>query len=144
MEALRDQRGLPWLEDFARDVRHALRTMRRAPGFTAVALLTLALAIGANAAIFRLIDAVLLRPLPVRDPDGLVLLGDARGRGVGVGQVGRSFVLYSYDLYRHLRDAELLAELCAVQSSDDDVAVRRAGWSAPRTATARFVSGNYF
>ena len=144
MDALRDQRGLPWLEDFARDVRHALRTMWRTPGFTAVALLILALGIGANAAIFTLIDAVLLKPLPVRDPASLVLLGDADGRGVGVGQVGRPFVLYSYDLYTHLRNAQLLGELCAVQSSDDRVAVRRSGWSAPQTSTARLVSGNYF
>ena len=54
MEAMRDQRGLPWLDDLARDVSHGLRTLRRTPVFTAVALLTLALGIGANTAIFSI------------------------------------------------------------------------------------------
>src|SRR5262249_27839554 len=58
MEALRDQRGLPWLDDIVRDVRHALRTLRRSPGFTAVAFITLALGIGGNAAIFGVLKSV--------------------------------------------------------------------------------------
>ncbi len=144
LDLLRDQRGLPWLEDLSRDMRHALRTMRRTPGFTGVALLTLALGIGANAAIFTLIDALLLKSLPVSDPEGLVLLGDARGRGVGVGQAAQSRGLYSYDLYAHLRDAGILAGLSAFDSSGDSVRARRAGWSAPQPVPARFVSGNYF
>src|SRR5687768_711984 len=78
MDALRDQRGWPWLEDFARDVRHALRTLRRAPGFTAVALLTLGLGIGANVAIFSVMDALLVRQLPVDKPDELVFLAAHR------------------------------------------------------------------
>jgi predicted permease len=74
MDALRDQRGLPWVEDFVRDVRHGLRSLRRSPVFTAVALLTLALGIGANAAIFSVMDSLLVRRLPVDNPDELVLL----------------------------------------------------------------------
>ena len=144
MEALRDQRGLPWLDDFVRDTRHALRSMRRSPAFTAVALVTLALGIGANAAVFTLLDAVLFKPLPVRDPGSLVLLGDASRSGVGVGQLGQSFVTYSYDLYTHLRDTQALDDLFAVQSSGGLVAVRRDGWAAARPAPAKFVSGNYF
>ena len=58
MDALRDQRGLPWLDDLARDVSHGLRTLRRTSVFTAVALLTLALGIGANTAIFSIVNGV--------------------------------------------------------------------------------------
>lgn len=72
MEAVRDQRGLPWLADLAQDARHAFRTMRRSPGFTTVAVLTLSLGIGANTAIFSLFNVLVWRDLPVRDPGSLV------------------------------------------------------------------------
>ncbi len=71
-ESYRDQRGLPIFEAIARDLRYAIRGLRRKPGFAAVAILSLALGVGANTAIFSLIDAVLLRPLPVPDPGRLV------------------------------------------------------------------------
>ena len=74
MDALRDQRGLPWLDDLARDVSHGLRTLRRAPVFTAVALLTLALGIGANTAIFSIVNGVILRPLDYPKPEQLMYL----------------------------------------------------------------------
>jgi hypothetical protein len=72
MEQRRDQRGLPWLEDLLQDARFGARMLRRAPLVTAVALLTLTLAIGANSAIFSLVDPLLFRDVPVRDPAGLV------------------------------------------------------------------------
>src|SRR5687767_13887700 len=74
MDALRDQRGLPWLDDLARDVIHGLRTLRRTPVFTAVALLTLALGIGANTAIFSIVNGVILRPLDFPKPRQLMYL----------------------------------------------------------------------
>jgi len=83
-DSVRDARGLTLLDDVARDVRFGIRTLRRNPGFVAVALLCLGLGIGANAAVFSVIDAVLLRPLPYSAPDRLVRVFEtlpARGPG---------------------------------------------------------------
>ncbi len=73
-EAARDARGTRWLENIGRDIRYALRMMRRAKGFSAAAVLSLALGIGANAGVFSVIEALLLRPLPVRRPNEIVFL----------------------------------------------------------------------
>src|SRR5207248_10030850 len=71
-----------WLDTVLRDLKYTFRMLARAPGFTAVAVLTLALGVGANTAIFTLLDQVLLRLLPVKDPQQLVLL-TMRGRHYG-------------------------------------------------------------
>jgi predicted permease len=81
MDALRDQRGVPWLDDVKRDVGYAVRGLARNPGFTAVAILTLALGIGVTTAIFSVVYGVLLRPLPYADPDRLMAIFEVTSKG---------------------------------------------------------------
>ena len=82
-EAVRDQRGLPWLEGIAADVKYAFRALRHSPTFTIVVVVTLALGIGANVAIFSVVRGVLLKPLPHRDGDRLVYLRHSTDRPGG-------------------------------------------------------------
>ena len=93
-EAYRDQRGLPGIETFVQDARYAIRTLLRAPGFTAAVLLTLALGTGANTAIFTVVNTVLLRPLPYPDADRIVQLVRRHREGVGGGQTGRRYFFF--------------------------------------------------
>src|SRR5688572_27809038 len=78
------------LPGLGRDLRHGLRQLARSPGFTAVAVLSLALGIGANTAVFSLVDDVLLRSLPVRDPDRLVLLRNVQGPSGRMSRAGEN------------------------------------------------------
>jgi predicted permease len=94
-EECRDVRGR-WLEDLGKDLRYTARTLRRSPGFLVVSVLSLALGIGANTAIFSLINAVMLRPLPVKEPYGLVQITRLRPNGKP-GAV-------SYALFQYFRD----------------------------------------
>ena len=95
-EACRDRRGLPVLETAMRDLRHALRLLSRGPAFTVVAVLSLALGIGANTAIFTLLDQIVLRPLPVPHPEQLQMIWTT-GPNLGSNQGSRAS---SYPMYQ--------------------------------------------
>jgi macrolide transport system ATP-binding/permease protein len=131
------------------DLGYAFRQLRKTPGFTATVLLTLALGIGANAAIFTLVNAILLHNLPVTDPKTLIRIGDTDDCCVNGGWNDKGdYSLFSTDTYymfkKNLPEFE---ELAAMESGYAwrPLTVRRAGSLAPaKSATATFVSGNYF
>jgi macrolide transport system ATP-binding/permease protein len=103
-EDCRESHGITFLETTVRDIRYALRQLRRTPAFTITVLLTLALGIGANAAIFTLVNAVLLKKLPVTDPAALVRLGDNNDCCVGSGnRQDGDFAMFSTDTYEQLK-----------------------------------------
>ena len=102
-EGMRDMDVSEWIDSAVKDVRYALRQMRRSPGFTAVAVLSLALGIGANTGIFTLLNAVLMKNLAVHDPGALVILSDPESQGVAVGSNGGDRNLLTYHEFEQLR-----------------------------------------
>ena len=137
------------MNQLIQDVSFAVRQLRKAPGFTLTAILTLALGIGANAAIFTLVHAVLLQNLPVSDPKTLVRVGDTDDCCVNGGVPDENdYSLFSYDLYKHLRDnTPEFEQLAAMQAGFGygSVTARSSQPDAlPKALRGEFVSGNYF
>ncbi len=146
-ERSRDMWGWTWFEDLSQDIRYGLRMLARNPGFALVAVLSLALGIGANTSIFTLINGVLLKPLPVRDPQQLVSFGKAYGAGVIGGIDPGPLDLFSYDFYKRIKDERAsFQDICAFSSFTTRVSVRLSGSSVGPAdqAISRLVSGNYF
>src|ERR1700733_15205370 len=133
-------RGLSFLETLVGDVHYAARQLRKHPGFTITALLTLGLGIGANAAIFTLIHATLLQDLPVPHPEQLIRVGDGHREGIS---------WFSTQMYDQLRkNAPEFEELAAMQSYSPDnswLTLHRQGAAElPHGEVSEWVSGNYF
>jgi predicted permease len=130
------------------DLRYGVRMLLKHKGFTAVAILSLALGIGANTAIFSLIDALMLRALPVQQPDQLVLFGNADSAGITIGFPNSNCDLFSYPTYREFRQRnQVFSDLAAVHSFGSRVhGIVRSGNSSGELEqiNAQMVSGTYF
>jgi predicted permease len=134
------------MSQLLQDIRYALRQLRKSPGFTLTAVITLALGIGANTAIFTLIHGILLRSLPVSNPAQLYRIGDNDDCCVQGGFPGDTgdFTIFSADLYQYLKSATPeFEQLAAVQGGGWRWSVRR-GNAQPKSLHGEFVSGNYF
>jgi len=131
------------------DLRDAARQLRKAPGFTTTALITLALGIGATTAIFTLVHQVMLKSLPVTKPGELWRIGDkdrcCNWGGYTQGDDG-DFALFSWEAYKHFRaHTPEFTDLAALQAGNAALGVRRAGSQAPAdTRNGEYVSGNFF
>jgi putative ABC transport system permease protein len=134
---VRDQDILPWLDSLVADVRDALRSLRASPGFAVVAILSLGLAIGANTAIFSLIDAVMLRSLPVERPEELVrVTTPTRSGGLGEGNDN-----FTNPLWEALRDGQ---DVFSGAFATADERFDLAGGGESRPVAGAWVSGGYF
>ncbi|HLW51211.1 MAG TPA: ABC transporter permease [Candidatus Angelobacter sp.] len=133
------------MQNFLGNLRYVLRQFRMAPVFTAAAMLTLALGIGGTTAIFTLIDATMLRSLPVKDPAGLYRIGDGDDCCVEGGPQDR-WGMFSYPLVEVLRkETPEFEQLAVFQAGRWRVSARREGVDlAPRPLRSEYVSGNYF
>src|ERR1700722_1923571 len=135
--------GWEWFESFVQDIAYGSRAMLRSPALTIVALLSLALGIGANTAIFSLLDAVMLRSLPVKDPAQLVLLG--KGTASGMTDDFARTQLYSYPFYRRMQgENQVFSDTAAICSMTNGVHGFVEGRSESEPMNVQLVSGTYF
>ncbi len=139
-EESRDMWGWNSLENLLQDIRYGLRQLRRNPGFTAVAIVTLALGIGANAAIFQLVDAVRLRTLPVKDPQSLAIVHLKRDLWVQ-GNFNGPYAEFTYPLWQQVRQRQQGFSSIAVWSGDQ---TNLATGGEMDIAQTIWVSGDFF
>jgi predicted permease len=132
------------MNGLTQDLRFGFRQLRKNPGFTAVAVITLALGIGANTAIFTVVNGLLLKMLPVRDPQQLVVVGDPKRANHRSNGTPRTDV-FSYPLYKELHDRNSVFNGLCAAASDHHIEVDFGPAGLPdEEITGRMVSGNYF
>ncbi|HEV2689487.1 MAG TPA: ABC transporter permease, partial [Bryobacteraceae bacterium] len=139
-EEYRDRAGVPMLETMVRDLRYALRMLRWSPGFTAVAVLSLALGIGANTAIFSFVDALMLRRLPVQNADQLVTVRVTENNGLADQWYGN----IRFDWFERLRTLTQIFSDAAAVANVDRTNVTIHGATDGREVRVGLVTGNYF
>ncbi|HJP93183.1 MAG TPA: ABC transporter permease [Pyrinomonadaceae bacterium] len=137
------------METLFKDLRYGLRGLMRRKAFAAIAVITLALGIGANTAIFTLVNAVMLKSLPVEKPEELVLFNDVTGEGTSIEDNPRSGVWrrFSYASYEYFRNHnQSFQDIAALRSGESRLSVRRTGVqdTAATRSWGHLVSGNYF
>jgi predicted permease len=137
------------MTNLLQDLRYTLRQLRKSPGFTLTVIITLALGIGANTAIFTLVQGILLRSLPVTNPAQLYRIGDnddccVEGGFPGDASDTGDFTIFSTDLFQYLKNSTPeFEQLAAVQAGQGTWSVRR-GNAPPKPLHGEFVTGNYF
>ena len=150
MESVKEQvRSSSWeaaAESLWQDVRYSVRQLLRSPGFSIIAILILALGIGANTAVFTLVHAVLLKQLPIANPEKLYRLGEGEYYCCEWGGLEEPWGTFDYPFYRRIRDrVPAFIQLAAFSGSTPSFNVRRAGSPlAAQTTTGEYVSGSYF
>ncbi|HET9712163.1 MAG TPA: ABC transporter permease, partial [Pyrinomonadaceae bacterium] len=137
------------MENLFKDIKYGFRGLLKRKGFAAIAVLTLSLGIGANTAIFTLVNAVMLKSLPVQKPEELVLFSDTTSEGTSVEDTPRTglWTRFSYASYEYFRDHnQSFTDLAALRSGESPLSVRRADAEGAAAARAQghLVTGNYF